>query len=346
MARLHGNRQRVVLNGHQSDWADVTSGVPQGSVLGPCLFVLFINDIDDAIDIINSIIKKFADDTKVAQNVDSPEERDRLKGALDNLFRWAEEWQMLFNVGKCKLMHLGANIHHVKYSMNGLELEVTDKEKDVGVYIQSSLKPSVQVAEAAKKANQVLGQILRAFTYRDPVHFVRLYSQRVQCYLEYAVASWNPWLQQDIDTLENVQRRAVRNISGITGTYEEKLQKVGLTTLRERRLRGDLIQTFKIINGIDDIDSTKFFSMQADTSTHATRQAATAAVNEDGTITTTNRLSINPQNGRLDIRRQSFSNRVVNDWNALPSYVTEAISVNNFKNLYDIHKSLNCDPPS
>ena len=200
----------------------------------------------------------------------------------------------------------------------------------------------MQVAEAAKKANQVLGQILRAFTYRDPVNFVRLYTQRVRCYLEYAVAFWNPWLQQDIDTLEDVQRRAVRNICGLSGTYEEKLKKVGLTTLKERRIRGDMIQTFKMINKIDDIDPTKFFSMSRETFSHTTRQAAT--VNADGTIT--HSLAINPQSSIRDPRRNFFSNRIVNDWNALPSYVTEATTVNSFKNQYDIHKSLDCDPPS
>ena len=103
-----------------------------------------------------------------------------------------------------------------------------------------------------------------------------------------------------------------------------------------------MIQTFKVINQIDDIDPAKFFSMTRATSTHATRQAA--IVNEDGTIT--HSLAINPQHSGLDLRRYIFSNRVVNNWNALPSYVTEAISVNNFKNLYDAHKSLNSDPPS
>ena len=342
---LHGRKQRVVLNGHQSDWADVTSGVPQGSVLGPCLFVLYINDIDNAVDVVKVIMKKFADDTKAGRIINTPEDRDRFQEDLNNLFKWAEEWQMLFNIGKCKVMHLGNKNSLYKYHMNGVELEVTDKEKDVGVYILPSLKPSVQVAKAAKKANQVLGQLLRTFTFRDKVHFVQLYVQRVRCLMEYAVQSWNPWLKQDIDLLEDVQRRAVRSISGLNGTYEEKLKKVGLTTLEERRHRGDMIQTFKMINKIDDMDPAQFFTFTGQTANHATRQAVTVEGDPlDGVLR--HKHSLNHPVARLDIRRYSFSSRVVSGWNSLPSYVTEATSVNNFKNLYDTHKSMNSVPPS
>ena len=93
------------------------------------------------------------------------------------------------------------------------------------------MKPSMQVAEVAKKANQALGQLLRAITYRDKIHFVNLYKERVRCHLEYCVQAWNPWSQHDIDLLENVQKRAVGSVAGLHGSYEDKLKQVGLTTL-------------------------------------------------------------------------------------------------------------------
>ena len=156
---------------------------------------------------------------------------------------------------------------------DGKELGETEVEKDLGVMVHQSLKPGVQVAAAAKKANQILGQILRAFTFRDKVHFVRLFTRRVRCHLEYAVQSWNPWLEKDIEVLESVQRRAVRQVRGLSGSYEEKLQQCGLTLLADRRVRGDMIQTFKIVNQIDDIPIETFFKITFHS--HATRTAVT-----------------------------------------------------------------------
>ena len=140
------------------------------------------------------------------------------------------------------------------YSMGGQYLKKADHEKDLGLYVHESLTPSLHIAEAVKKANQVLGQILRSVTYRDKVHFVKLYTQRVRCHLEHVVQCWNPWLKKDIELIERVQKRAVRCIHGLHGSYEEKLQQINLTSLVTRRLRGDLIQTYKIVNKVDNVD--------------------------------------------------------------------------------------------
>ena len=97
---LEGRKQRVVLNGEASEWSEVLSGVPQGSVLGPTLFLIFINNIDRAGDVTSSVLLKFADDTKVARVVESDEQRDELQSAINKLVEWSAEWQMLFNAGK------------------------------------------------------------------------------------------------------------------------------------------------------------------------------------------------------------------------------------------------------
>ena len=96
---------------------------------------------------------------------------------------------------------------------------------------------------AAAKANQVLGQLLRSFTYRDRYTFVKLYKQYVRPHLEYCVQAWSPWLLQDKELLENVQRRAVNAVSGLSGTYNEKLSSLKLLSLEQRRLRGDMLFT-------------------------------------------------------------------------------------------------------
>jgi hypothetical protein len=138
---LTGRKQRVVLNGETSDWADVESGVPQGSILGPVLFVVEINDLDLVVQFIN-IVRKFADDTKLGQKASTQEQRDRLQAALDALSAWADTWGMSFNVKKCKVMHLGHNNLKQDYWMAGQKLETTDEERDIGITVTDNLKPS------------------------------------------------------------------------------------------------------------------------------------------------------------------------------------------------------------
>ena len=326
---LSDRKQRVVLNGSQSDWTPVPSGVPQGSVLGPLLFIIFINDIDTAVDVLHCCLLKFADDTKGLHKVDNDDDASKLQKDLDNLYKWSCDWQMLFNLEKCHVLHFGNTNSHYNYNINGHPLLHVDEEKDLGVIIDSTCTPSKQVSAAALKGNQVLGQLLRTFTYRDRLTF-RLYKQYVRPHLEYRVQAWCPWLQQDIDLLENVQKRAVKAVSGLVGSYEQKLKSLNMMSLEERRLRGDMVETFKLIQGIEDINSSKFFSFSSNHHEYATRQAV--VLSEDG-IAPSHGLVKGPS--RLKLRSNFFSQRVINQWNALPTKVKNSVSVNNFKNTYD-----------
>ena len=184
---LTGRKQRVVLNGQASDWGDVVSSVVQGSCLGPCLFVIFINDIDLAVDTLGFIIK-FADDSKAGRVVNTPQDRQAFQEMLDKLETWSQDWQLLFNRGKCKVMHFGKKNTRQEYTMGGHILEESKQEKDLGVIIEDSLKPSAQCAKAAAKANMVLGQLTRGCTWRDPENLTKLYEVYVWPHLEYA--SW------------------------------------------------------------------------------------------------------------------------------------------------------------
>ena len=206
---LSDRKQRVVLNGCFSAWADVLSGVPQGSVLGPTLFIIFINDIDLAMEVTGSFLFKFADDTKVGMVVETEEQRDILQAGIDRLELWSKDWQMLFNTSKCHMLHLGSKNKEYEYRMGGRALDKVESEKDVGVLVHKSLKPSLQCAKAAGKANQVLGQLARAVTYRDKQTFLKLFTVYVRPHLEYAVASWCPWNKADKEILEKVQKSAV-----------------------------------------------------------------------------------------------------------------------------------------
>ena len=151
---LTDRRQRVVVDGEVSSWKSVLSGVPQGSVLGPILFLVYINDLEEGV---TGNILKFADDTKLFTKTKEIGEKKNLQDDIDKLVKWSEKWQMLFNFGKCKCLHIGPG--------NTSILSTTVKEKDLGVTMNANMKVSEQCRIAASKANQVLGMIRRNITY-------------------------------------------------------------------------------------------------------------------------------------------------------------------------------------
>ncbi len=142
-----------MLNGKSSSWEEVLSGVPQGSVLGPILFLIFINDLSGVARMIDAV-RKFADDTKLGQRAGTARDRECMQEALDNLCLWADRWGMQFNVSKCKVMHFGHNNVQQKYSMNGQELMVTEEKVDIGVKVTKNLKPAGQCQKAARQHRQ------------------------------------------------------------------------------------------------------------------------------------------------------------------------------------------------
>ena len=139
---------------------------------------------------------------------------------------------------------------------------LTEEERDIGVMISRNLKPSSQCLKAARTAQTVLSQISRAFHYRDRHIFVKLYVQYVRPHLEFASPAWSPWLECDKEALEKIQRRAIGMVSGLTATsYEERLRELGLSTLEERRHQADMLQTFKILQQKDRVNSESWFRM-------------------------------------------------------------------------------------
>ena len=167
------------------------------------------------------------------------------------------------NFGKCKCLHIGPGNTSMNYEMGGTILSTTVKEKDLGVTMNANMKVSEQCRIAASKANQVLGMIRRNITYKDKSLIVPLYKAIVRPHLEYCIQAWSPYLRKDIDMLEKIQRRATKLIPGLRDLrYEERLKECGLTTLETRRLRGDQIEVFKILNGYENIDSNIFFEIK------------------------------------------------------------------------------------
>ena len=306
---LTDRRQRVVVDGEFSNWKSVLSGVPQGSVLGPILFLIYINDLN---------VLKFADDTKLFRKVNTDGDKQYLQNDLDRLVKWSEKWQMLLNFGKCKCLHTEHRNLNVNYKMGDTVLGTTVKEKDLGITISADMKVSEQCGIAASKGNQILGLIRRNITYKGKKLIIPLYKAIVRPHLEYCIQAWIPYRKKDIYTLERIQRRATKMIPELRDlSYEERLKECGLTTLETRRLRGDQIEVFKILNRYENIDRNMFFSLKKDSRTRG------------------HEVKLIKDQCRLDIRKHSFSQRTINEWNKLSTDCVTASSVNMFKNKVD-----------
>ena len=168
----------------------------------------------------------------------------------------------------------------------------------------------------------------RALHFRDKDTFVRLYVQYCRPHLEYAIQSWNPWYQTDIDILENVQKRALKMVSGLKGnTYEDRLQEVGLTSLKERRERGDMIQVWKILHEKDDVEPSTWFTFSSALQAGATTRNQGKPWNLQKTSGVKD----------LELRTNFFSHKVVNPWNSLPHEIQDSENINMFQNRYDAH---------
>ena len=316
---LSNRTQRVVINGRCSTWHTVTSGVPQGSILGPILFAIFINDLEDNIEDMVTLVKKFADDTKLAQVINSEADQRALQSGLDQLLNWSVTWGMNFNTKKCHILHLGRQNPHYTYNLSQSPLASVTEEKDIGVLITGNLKPSRQCENAARVANGVLSQVLRTFSYRDKHVLPKIFKTYVRPHLEFAVPAWSPWQIGDIKTLEQVQFRMVKQIQGLqSSTYMERLAELGLDSLEQRRQKLDLIQTFRIIHGHDRVDHETWFSIINEERPQRTRMAQSG-------------LCLSSTRPRTDIRANFFSQRVIRSWNSLPPDWRKYSSVAAFK---------------
>jgi len=259
-AFLDGRRMRVKVRCEFSDWVFVLSGVPQGSVLGPLLFLIFINDLPQWIR--NSMLLLFADDTKVFRKIQDVNDEILLQQDLNSLVEWTKKWGMKFNDEKCKVMST-AHSSSYEYELDGVKLQWVLQERDLGVDVTSSLKPSVQCSKAVASAMHVLGIIRRNFVISDKEDFRLLFNGFVRPHLEYCVQVWSPYLKKDIELIERVQRRATKLVKGLKfKSYEERLLALGITSLEQRRVRGDLIQCFRILHGFDKVNMDWFFGIR------------------------------------------------------------------------------------
>ena len=310
-AFLSEREQRVVVNGTSSQPAPVTSGIPQGSVVGPMLFMMYINDLPD---VCTSNVKLFADDTKLFTRSDDEAATTAMQEDLNRLQKWSNDWLLRFHPQKCSVLKLGSKKSGTKYTMkekgNGEEHEIVLEEhvveKDLGVYVDNALSFKEHVIRSTAKANKVVGIIRRTFDFLTDDLLVLLYKSLVRPLLEYGHSVWQPQHKTLCSDVEGVQRRATKLLASIRDKpYPERLATLRLPSLEFRRKRGDMIDLWKYIHGVYDTDRPHF-------DIEKTRD------------TRGNSLKINKHRCRLNLRNNSFSHRVVNDWNSLPESVMTA----------------------
>ena len=261
-----------------------------------------------------SHVSMFADDTKIIRPIVTQKDRDTLQNDLDKLMVWTQKWQMKFNVEKCSVLHFGYNNPMYTYNMDGRNLQSKTEEKDLGVYINTSMKFNKQCAESVKKANRVIGIIKRNFMNFDRSVIIKLYKSLVRPHLDYAIPVWRPYLKKDITLLENVQRRMTKLIPNLRHkTYEERLKELKLMTLEQRHIRQDLLTFYNIINKNMNINIEGIVEIIGSQKTRG------------------NSFKIRPKHARLEIRKNTFFERIWKTWNELPEEVVSAKTINKFK---------------
>ena len=319
---LIGRTQKVRVSNAVSSERNVLSGIPQGSVLGPILFLVFINDLPD---VVECSVKLFADDTKIYSAIENHDDCAKIQKDIDNLAAWSDKWLLRFNALKCKCLHevhVGKNNikhdYHMKVGDKDILIAEVNEEKDIGVTFDNRMKFDVHIRNIVNKANQRIGIIRRTFDHLDKNMFLMLYKTLVRPILEYATVIWSPWLKKDIVAIEQCQRRATRLVKDLKDkSYGERLKELGIPTLVYRRERTDVLQIFKIMEKFDEVHM-KSIKPSHNISTRGHDK------------------KLEKRHHNLKSTKNVFPTRVLSQWNDLPNDCVESKTVNRFKNSLNI----------
>ena len=321
---LTNRSQTVVCDGKHSDPAQVTSGVPQGTVLGPLLFLLYVNDLPDNL---KSSIRLFADDALLYGVISNENDGDQLQEDLKQLEAWQNTWQMSFNPSKCKTICISTKRDppQKKYVFCGVELEKVDSISYLGVILNDNLKWSKHVQSTTGKASKVLGMMKRNLWNCPKRVRETAYTAIVRPKLEYASSAWDPYHQKDIDSLERVQRKAARfccNNYQPTASVTAMIQDLGWKTLESRRTMTRLTLLYKMSRGEIDIDTDSFLRPHAESRTRASHS-----------------YRYRQDKATKNLYFYSFFPRTLRQWNNLPADIVESNSLSQFQSKLSDHLS-------
>ena len=312
---LRDRTQAVVLENGRSDTASVLSGVPQGSVLGPTLFLLYINDLPDYI-VNGSSVRLFADDCVLYRRINRPEDAILLQEDLEALQEWEKDWLMEFHPQKCQILHITNKRQPIRqpYKIHGHILEEVESAKYLGVNIHNKLSWNTHINQVVKKANNT-----RAFLQRNIYQCPRktkelCYKTLVRPQMEYASIIWDPHTANYTQSLKMVQRRTARFVTGDfyrTNSVNNMLHQLQWPTLQERRAENKVIMMFQIVNNLVAIPTECLIPTAATVRGHNHRYLVPCA--------------------RTDTYQRSFFPDTIRLWNNLPSSIVACNSINTFK---------------
>ena len=334
---LANRTQKVRVNGHYSISSPVRSGVPQGSVLGPVLFLVFVSDIAP---LVNNFISLYADDTKLySYLLDGISTAESIQDDINTLSSWSLKMQMSFNPDKCVSLHLGKNNPKYNYSLpkiyNSFDkvnstsytiyfhpMKQVNEEKDLGVTVDSQLNFRKHISQKIAKANSMLFIIKNCFKHLDQEMFTLLYKSLVRPHLEYASCVWNPVYKEDIIRIEAIQRKATKLIPELSQlSYAERLRALELPSLYYRRLRTDILFIYNYTHQ----------NIKLNTSTHCT----VCRNNDDMLTPCTAGTRGHPFRYRIQhhhtIRKNFITSKVLHHWNRLSTHTVTACSTDSFK---------------
>ena len=333
-------RQRVTLENVFSDYLPVQSGVPQGSILGSLLFVLFINDISIGISP-NTNIGLFADDTKIWRSMEKEEDCVILQKDIDYLNQWCKDNQMKFHPEKCKIVSVISKINRLSYirllpmsrfyyTVEGIILNYESQEKDLGVIVNDNLTWNDHHAFIINKALQMLG--LNKRTCHFVVNSIRkrtLYMAMVRSQFEHCSSIWRPVSETELQKFESIQKNAIKWIlnEGYTSysdkeTYLRKCKEVGILPIYKKFDLNDLIFFYKIINGYVQVKLPNYICKYDGAS-----RLRAVHLDSECFVCNLNNLEGNYRSPLF----KNFYYRVIYTWNKLPYETKIAQDIVNFK---------------
>ena len=311
------------VGGVVSDFREVTSGVPQGSVLGPLLFLLYVNHVAAGV---ACEWKAFADNFKLYLSF--PRDVQAVRLGVSSLQRDLNlvqsvslSWNLSLNIDKCVFMRfyrgrleLEQIDDRTAYYLNGVVLELVDSFRDLGVLVDSRLRFHLHVRSVVRKASTLATSLLYSTINRSSVFMVSLFITHIRPILDYCSCVWNVGYLGDLRLLESVQRRWTKEIDGLGGVdYGERLKAMQLFSVRGRLLRSDLVKCWKIFHCSVDSGLSALFERAPDVGTRG------------------HLFKLVVPRCQTDYKRRFFYSRCVQIWNRLPADVVQCDSLRGFK---------------
>ena len=314
---LDQRKQAVRVDGFMSDTIPVKSGVPQGSVLGPCLFLAYINDLPGCV---TSNTCLFADDTAMDRPIRSMADAESLQRDLDSLAEWETKWDMSFHPDKCNVLHVSRSRSKIQtdYILHGQKLESVSSTKYLGVTIQDDGEWGQHIQHTINSGNRLLGFLRRNLKINSKKTKHLAYLTLLRPKLEYAATVWDPHSKEAINGIEMIQRRAARfvlNRHRNTSSVGQMLEDLDWDTLQHRRKVARLVMLYKILN--------KEVCVQSSCLVNAVNRSRRSNVCHERQL---QRLTC-----KKNLRMQSFFPRTVREWNGLTHEAVAATSIDTFR---------------